>query len=84
MMGSLAFKEAMSILAAIPKEDNTTLQEGATSMQRRWDEAFGYLGILADYDTAKAYPNTDPDRPLLWGGYLLKEANPFRPRRNIV
>lgn len=78
MMGSLFFKEAMTILSTIPSEDNTPKTEGVTAMQRRWDEAFGYLGIPADYDTAKAYANTDPNRPLLWGGYLAERGKPIQ------
>jgi hypothetical protein len=78
MMGSLFFKEAMAILSTIANENNITTTEGVTAMQRRWDEAFGYLGIPADYDTAKVYANTDADRPLLWGGYLAERGKPIK------
>ncbi|QHT65435.1 DUF4856 domain-containing protein [Rhodocytophaga rosea] len=78
MMGSLFFKEAMAILAGIPNEDNATKTEGATAMESRWDEAFGYLGIPEDYDTTKTYANTDPNRPLLWGGYLTERGKPIQ------
>lgn len=78
MMGGLFFKEAMTILSNIPTVDNTTKTEGVTSMQRGWDEAFGYLAIPADYDTATTYANTDPNRPLLWGGYLAERGKPIQ------
>jgi hypothetical protein len=78
MMGSLFFKEVMAILSTIPTADNTTQTDGATAMQRSWDEAFGYLGIPADYDTARTYVNTDPNRPLLWGGYLAERGKPIQ------
>ncbi len=78
MMGSLFFKEAMTILATIAAENNTTAAGGTTAMQRRWDEAFGYLGVPADYDTAKVYANTDANRPLLWGGYLGERGKPIK------
>ncbi|MDQ4141946.1 MAG: DUF4856 domain-containing protein [Bacteroidota bacterium] len=78
MMGSLLFKEAMSIVSNIAAENNTAAANEATPMQRRWDEAFGYLGIPADYDTAKTYTNTDANRPLLWGGYLNERGKPIK------
>lgn len=74
MMGSLLFKEAMTILSSIPNEDNKTKTNGATAMERRWDEVFGYLGIPANYDPAKIYTTADADRPLLWGGYLRERG----------
>jgi len=74
MMGSLFFKEAMTILSNIGNEDNATVTNGATAMQRRWDEAFGYLAIPVDYDTSKAYTAADANRPLLWGGYLAERG----------
>jgi hypothetical protein len=78
MMGSLFFKEAMSIMATISGEDNAKVTENATAMQHRWDEAFGYLGVPADYDTAKVYASTDANRPLLWGGYLGERGKPIK------
>jgi hypothetical protein len=78
MMGSLFFKEAMAILATISNENNTSASNEATAMERRWDEAFGYLGVPADYDTAKVYVNTDANRPLLWGGYLGERGKPIK------
>ena len=78
MMGSLFFKEAMEILSTIAKEDNTIPADGTSPMQQRWDEAFGYLGIPADYDTARTYQNTEANRPLLWGGYLAERGKPIQ------
>jgi hypothetical protein len=74
MMGALFFKEAVNLLNAVPNDDNTTVTNGATAMQRHWDEAFGYLGVPKDYDTTKTYVNTDANRPLLWGGYLAERG----------
>lgn len=74
MMGALYFKEAVSILNTVPNDDNTTATNGATAMQRHWDEAFGYLGVPKNYDTTKVYTAADLDRPLLWGGYLAERG----------
>ncbi|WP_214227915.1 DUF4856 domain-containing protein [Pedobacter sp. B4-66] len=70
MMGALFFKEAINILASVPSANNIIVTNGATAMQRSWDEAFGYLGVPVDYSPDKTYANTDAIRPLLWGGYL--------------
>lgn len=77
-MGALFFKEAMTILAGIANTDNGTVTNGVTAMQRKWDEAFGYLGIPVNYDSSKVYANTDPVRPLLWGGYLAERGKPIQ------
>jgi hypothetical protein len=74
MMGALYFKEAVTILNAVPNDDNTVVTSGATAMQRHWDEAFGYLGVPKNYDTTKTYTAADLDRPLLWGGYLAERG----------
>ncbi|MCC8411199.1 DUF4856 domain-containing protein [Mucilaginibacter sp. UR6-1] len=74
MMGALFFKEAVNILNNVANADNNTVTNGTTAMQRQWDEAFGYLSVPNDYDTAKVYANTDPIRPLLWGGYLAERG----------
>jgi hypothetical protein len=42
--------------------------------QAYWDEAFGYLSIPSDYDSSKTYASSDPNRPLLWGGYLAERG----------
>ena len=54
-----------------------------TAMQHDWDLAFGYLGIAKDYDSSKAYANTDPKRPLALGGYL-KERGQYIKAGGIV
>lgn len=74
MMGALLFKEAVNILNAVPNDDNTTVTNGTTAMQRHWDEAFGYLSVPKNYDTTKVYTAADLDRPLLWGGYLAERG----------
>jgi hypothetical protein len=77
-MGSIFFKEAMTILAGIANTDNGTVTNGTTAMQRNWDEAFGYLGIPVNYDSSKVYPGTDPVRPLLWGSYLAERGRSIK------
>ncbi len=69
-MGALLFKEAVTALSTVksmPASDTT-------AAQKKWDEAFGYLSVPANYDTAVAYPSSDPNRPLLWGGYLAERG----------
>jgi hypothetical protein len=78
MMGALFYKEAVALLSAVPTADNKTVTNGTTAMQRLWDEAFGNLGVPKDYDTTKTYPNTDPNRPLIWGGYLAERGKPIK------
>ena len=77
-MGAVFFKEAMTILAGISNTDNGTVTKGATAMQRKWDEAFGYLGIPVNYDSNKEYSTADAARPLLWGGYLAERGKPIK------
>lgn len=69
-MGALLFKEAVNILTAI----KSIKAEDTAVAQAKWDEAFGYLAIPANYDSATVYANTDPNRPLLWGGYLAERG----------
>lgn len=83
MMGALYFKEAINILNAIPSADNSTVTNGTTAMQRNWDEAFGYLGVPVDYNPDATYANTDPNRPLLWGGYLAERGKPIEAGKTI-
>jgi len=78
MMGSLFFKEAMLILANVKNQDNATQANGATAMEHKWDEAFGYLAVPMDYDTAKVYASTDANKPLLWGGYLRERGRAIK------
>ncbi len=70
IMGSLFFKEAVRLLTLVK-----TMPAGDTiTAQAYWDEAFGYLAIPSDYDSAKTYTSSDPNRPLLWGGYLAERG----------
>lgn len=74
MMGGLIFKEAVRILTAVkamPAADTTAAQTA-------WDEAFGYLTVPANYDSSVAYLSSDPNAPLLWGGYLRERGRPIQ------
>ena len=73
-MGGLFFKEAVKILGEVKSLGATD----TTAAQAKWDEAFGYLGVPVNYDSSIAYPNTDPNRPLLWGGYLAERGKPIQ------
>lgn len=70
MMGALYFKEAVNILTTV----KTLSAADTITAQAKWDEAFGYLGVPVNYDSSIAYANTDPARPLLWGGYLAERG----------
>jgi len=69
-MGGFLFKEAVRILTAVKSVSATD----TTTAQKSWDEAFGYLAVPANYDSSVAYVNTDPNRPLHWGGYLRERG----------
>ena len=69
-MGAMLFKEAAVVLTAvksIPASDTL-------AAQAKWDEAFGYLAVPANYDTSIVYTSSDVNRPLLWGGYLAERG----------
>ena len=83
LMGALFFKEAVNLLTNIPNDDNKTVTNGTTLAQRHWDEAFGNLGVPIDYDPSKTYVNTDPTRPLLWGGYLAERGKEILAGKTI-
>lgn len=69
-MGALLFKEAVQLLTKVKSMSiNDTL-----AAQAAWDQAFGYLSVPTNYDTTVTYANTDPNRPLLWGGYLAERG----------
>ncbi len=70
IMGALMFKEAVRLLTSV----KTMGVKDTAAAQAAWDEAFGYLGVPQDYDTSKTYASTDPNRPLLWGGYLAERG----------
>lgn len=69
-MGALLFKEAVNILTSVK---SLKASDTATA-QAKWDAAFGYLSVPADYDSSKTYASTDANRPLLWGGYLAERG----------
>ncbi len=83
MMGALFFKEAVTLLTNIPNDDNKTVTNGTTLAQRHWDEAFGNLGVPVNYDPTVTYVNTDPLRPLLWGGYLAERGKEILAGKTI-
>ncbi|MBX2907905.1 MAG: DUF4856 domain-containing protein [Taibaiella sp.] len=70
IMGALLFKEAVRLLTSV----KTMSVKDTAAAQAAWDEAFGYLAVPANYDTSVTYVNTDPNRPLLWGGYLAERG----------
>jgi len=69
-MGALFFKEAINVLTSIKSLSATD----TLTAQAKWDEAFGYLAVPANYDTSLVYAATDPNKPLLWGGYLAERG----------
>jgi hypothetical protein len=69
-MGALLFKEAVAILTSV----KSLTASDTTNAQAKWDAAFGYLAVPADYDSSKTYPSSDANRPLLWGGYLAERG----------
>lgn len=83
MMGALFFKEAVTLLSNIGNDDNKTVTNGTTLAQRHWDEAFGSLGVPVNYDPTVTYVNTDPTRPLLWGGYLAERGKEILAGKTI-
>lgn len=75
MMGALQLSQALMYLEKSTTDDNNTIIEGkGTAMQHSWDLAFGYVGLPADYDSSKAYENTDSKRPLAIGGYFRERG----------
>lgn len=70
VMGAMLFKEAVNILTEVKSMSATD----TTAAQAKWDAAFGYLSVPVNYDSAVIYANTDPNRPLLWGGYLFERG----------
>jgi hypothetical protein len=72
-MSTAFFKEAVRLLTAAKSVAATD----TTKAQGLWDEAFGNLGVAADYDSATVYPTGDPKKPLFWGGYLAERGRPI-------
>jgi hypothetical protein len=69
-MGALLFKEVVNTLTSI----KSLSASDTTAAQAKWDAAFGYLAVPANYDPTKTYASTDADKPLLWGGYLAERG----------
>ena len=69
-MGGLFFKEAVNRLNAVKSMPVTD----TINAQAAWDAAFGYLAVPVNYDTSVTYASSDPNRPLLWGGYLAERG----------
>jgi len=69
-MGAMLFKEAVAALTSV----KSIAASDTLSAQAKWDEAFGYLAVPTNYDTTVAYPSSDVNRPLLWGGYLAERG----------
>ena len=75
LMGSLQMDQIIANLNKSKSDDNNTVVAGkGTAMQHSWDLAFGYVGIPADYDSAKVYAGTDVNRPLAIGGYFRERG----------
>lgn len=74
VMGGLFFKEAITILTSI----KSMSAADTVAAQAKWDEAFGYLAVPANYDSSVTYASSDPNRPLLWGGYLAERGKPIK------
>lgn len=78
-MGALMFKEVVRLLGEVKTLDANDSETARTA----WDAAFGFLSVPENYDTAITYANTDPNRPLLWGGYLAERGKPIQAGSTI-
>ena len=75
LMGALQLNQVYSYLDKSVTEDNNNVTAGqGTAMQHDWDLAFGYVGIPKDYDTARGYASTEPNKPLAIGGYFRERG----------
>ncbi len=75
LMGGLQLSQVITHLDKTVSDNNTTVTAGSgTAMQHDWDMAFGFVGIPTDYDSSKAYVNTEANRPLAIGGYFRERA----------
>lgn len=73
-MSTAFFKDAVKLLT----DAKAVAAKDTAKAQLLWDEAFGNLGVAIDYDTTKTYANTDPKRPIFWGGYLKERGVPIQ------
>lgn len=81
--GGLTLNNVLAHLNKTTTDDNTTVVAGTgTAMQHDWDLAFGYIGLPKTYDSATNYTvapnNTNPERPLGFGGYFFERARPIK------
>lgn len=75
LMGALQLNQVNTYLDQSRTADNNTVVTGSgTAMQHAWDLAFGYVGIPKDYDSSRAYTNTEANRPLAVGGYFRERG----------
>ncbi len=75
LMGALQISQVYINLDKTTTDDNNTVTAGSgTVMQHDWDLAFGYVGLPTDYDSSKAYANTEANRPLAIGGYFRERG----------
>ncbi|HEX6427672.1 MAG TPA: DUF4856 domain-containing protein [Niastella sp.] len=74
IMSTLFFKEAVRLLTEV----KTVSATDTTKAQALWDEAFGNLAVPYNYDTTVAYTSSNPDRPVMWGGYLWERGKPIQ------
>lgn len=52
IMGALFYYQAMNIMANISSYDNSTVSNGSTLAEAKWDEAFGYFGVPITFPTS--------------------------------
>lgn len=81
--GALSLNNVVALLDKAKTDDNNTVVPGTgTAMQHSWDLAFGYIGLPKTYDSAINYTqapyNTNPERPLGFGGYFFERARPIK------
>ena len=74
IMSNLFFKEAVRLLTEV----KTVNVKDTVKAQALWDEAFGNLSVPVNYDSAVSYAGSDPNKPLMWGGYLGERGKPIQ------
>lgn len=52
IMGALFYYQAMALVSNIGSYDNTTITNGSTLAEKKWDEAFGYFGVPVTFPTS--------------------------------
>ncbi len=79
VMGALLFKNAVSALQSVRNID----VKDTLAAQKKWDEAFGLLGAPSNYSPDSSYASTNPNRPLLWGGYFAERGKKIDAGRTL-